>query len=247
MKLLVCVSKTPDTTTKIAFNEDGTAFNTSGVQYIMNPYDEWYALVRALELKEAAGGSVTLINVGPAENDTVIRKGLAIGADDAVRIDMEPQSAYAVARQIAHYVEEQGGYDMIFLGKETIDYNGSEVGSMLAALLNMPFLSYASNMDMEGDTAVVQRDIEGGVETIALKPPFVISAAKGLAEQRIPNMRGIMMAKRKPLQVVAPQEVEDRSVAVHYQLPEDKGSVKLIDPENMDELVRLLHEEAKVI
>ncbi len=247
MKLLVCVSKTPDTTTKIAFNEDGTAFNSSGVQYIMNPYDEWYALVRALELKEAAGGSVTLINVGPAENDTVIRKGLAIGADDAVRIDTEPQSAYAVARQIAHYVEEQGGYDIIFLGKETIDYNGSEVGSMLAELLDMPFLSYASHMEMEGETAVVQRDIEGGVESIAVKPPFVISAAKGLAEQRIPNMRGIMMAKRKPLNVVAPQDIEDPSVAVHYQLPDDKGSVKLVDPENMDELVRLLHEEAKVI
>jgi len=247
MKLLVCVSKTPDTTTKISFTDGGTAFNTSGVQYIMNPYDEWYALVRALELKESGGGSVTLINVGPAENDTVIRKGLAIGADEAVRIDMEPGSAYAVASQIAHYIKEQGGYDIIFLGKETIDYNGSEVGSMLAELLEMPFISYASHMKMEGETAVVHRDIEGGVESIAVKPPFVISAAKGLAEQRIPNMRGIMMAKRKPLNVVTPQELEDPVVSVHYELPEDKGSVKLIDPENMDELVRLLHEEAKVI
>ncbi len=247
MKLLVCVSKTPDTTTKISFNQDGSAFNTSGVQYIMNPYDEWYALVRALELKEAVGGTVTLINVGPAENDTVIRKGLAIGADDAVRIDLDPQSAYAVASQIAHFVQENGGYDIIFLGKETIDYNGSEVGGMLAELLQVPFVSYASKMDMDGNTASIQRDIEGGVEAVSVQAPFVISAAKGLAEQRIPNMRGIMMAKRKPLQVVAPQEMEDLSVVVHYELPEEKGDVKLIDPENMTELVRLLHEEAKVI
>lgn len=247
MKLLVCVSKAPDTTTKIVFNDDGTALNTAGVQYIMNPYDEWYALVRALELKEAAGGTVSLVNVGPADNDTVIRKGLAIGADDAFRIDTAPESAFEVASQIAHFVKEQGGFDIIFLGKETIDYNGSEVGSMLAELLEVPFISNASKMEMDGDVAVVSRDIEGGVEALALKPSFVISAAKGLAEQRIPNMRGIMMAKRKPLQVVAPQAIENPVVAVHYELPEEKGAVKLIDPENMEELVRLLHEEAKVI
>jgi electron transfer flavoprotein beta subunit len=246
MKSLVCVSKTPDTTTKIAFTDDGKAFNTQGVQYIMNPYDEWYALVRALELKEARGGTVTLINVGPAENDTIIRKGLAIGADEAVRVDAEPKSAFFVARQIAHYAREQD-YDLVFLGKETIDYNGSEVGAMVAKMLNVPFLSYASHMEMEGDTAVVSRDIESSTETVEVKPPFVISAAKGLAEQRIPNMRGIMMAKRKPLNVIEPVEAEDPAVAVHYELPPEKGDVKLIDPENMDELVRLLHEEAKVI
>jgi len=246
MKSLVCVSKTPDTTTKIAFTDDGKAFNTQGVQYIMNPYDEWYALVRALELKEAQGGTVTLLNVGPAENDTIIRKGLAIGADEAVRVNAEPRSAYFVARQIAHYAREQS-YDLVFLGKETIDYNGSEVGAMVAEMLEVPFLSYASHMEMEGDTAVVSRDIEGGTETVEVKPPFVISAAKGLAEQRIPNMRGIMMAKRKPLNVIEPVAAEDPAVAVHYELPPEKGDVKLIDPENMDELVRLLHEEAKVI
>ena len=131
MKLLVCISKTPDTTTKISFNDGNTEFNTSGVQYIMNPYDEWYALVRALELKEAVGGTVTIINVGPAANDTIIRKGLAIGADEAVRINAEPGSALFVARQIAAYAKEEG-FDLIFLGKESIDYNGAEVGAMIA-------------------------------------------------------------------------------------------------------------------
>lgn len=247
MKLLVCVSKTPDTTSKIAFNEGNTEFKTDGIQYIMNPYDEWYALVRALEIKETIGsGSVTIINVGPAANDTVIRKGLAIGADEAVRIDADPKSAFYVANQIAAYAKAEG-FDMIFLGKETIDYNGSEVGAMLAELLDLPFISYATKLDMEGNTATIARDIEGGTEVLSVDAPFVISAAKGMAEQRIPNMRGIMMAKRKPLKVVPATEAIDPAVVVSYELPAAKSAVKMIDAENMDELVRLLHEEAKVI
>lgn len=246
MKLLVCVSKTPETTAKIAFTEGNTQFDTSGVQFIMNPYDEWYALVRALELKEAQGGSVTIINVGPAANDTVIRKGLAIGADEAVRIDAEASSALFVAKQIAEHAKQEN-YDLIFLGKETIDYNGSEIGAMVAEYLGLPFVSYASNMEVDGQTATVARDIEGGQEVVEVQTPFVVSAAKGLAEQRIPNMRGIMMAKRKPLKVVPAVEAEDLAVAVSYELPPAKGAVKLVDPENMAELVRLLHEEAKAI
>lgn len=246
MKLLVCVSKTPDTTTKIAFNADQTDIDTSGVQYIMNPYDEWYALVRALKLKEAQGGSVTILNVGPAANDPIIRKGLAIGADEAVRIDIEPGSSLNVAKQIAAYAKDEA-FDMVFFGKETIDYNGSEVSAMTAELLGLPFVSYASSMDVEGQTATIKRDIEGGIETVEVDTPFVLSASKGLAEQRIPNMRGIMMAKRKPLKVVAAVEVADFTKAVHYDMPEAKSAVQLIDPENMDELVRLLSEEAKVI
>lgn len=246
MKLLVCVSKTPDTTTKIAFNGDSTELNTDGVQYIMNPYDEWYALVRALELKEAAGGTVTIINVGSAANDAVIRKGLAIGADEAVRIDKEGSSSLDVAQQIAAYAKENS-FDIVFFGKETIDYNGSEVGAMVAELLDMPFISYASKMEVEGNTATVTRDIEGGVEVIAVDTPFALSAAKGLAEQRIPNMRGIMMAKRKPLNVVAPVETQVVTSVETYDLPPAKSEVKLVDPENMEELVRLLSEEAKVI
>ncbi len=246
MKLLVCISKTPETTAKISFNAENTEFNAAGVQYIMNPYDEWYALVRALELKEAAGGTVTIINVGPAENDTVIRKGLAIGADDAVRINANPQSSMYVAKQIATYAKEQG-YDIVFSGKETIDYNGSEVGAMIAEYLDMPFISFGTHLDVNGNTATVSRDIEGGTEVVEVQTPFVVSASKGMAEQRIPNMRGIMMAKRKPLNVVEPVECPDHSKVVGYQLPEAKSAVKMIDPENMDELIRLLHEEAKVI
>lgn len=246
MNLLVCVSKTPDTTAKIDFKENNTVFEEAGVSFIMNPYDEWYALVRALELKEANGGSVTILNVGPAANDPVIRKGLAIGADKAVRIDGEPTSSLYVARQIAQHAQ-QNAYDIIFFGKETIDYNGSEVGAMVAELLDMPYVSFATQLDMAGSTATVIRDIEGGEEHLQLETPFVISAAKGMAEQRIANMRGIMMAKSKPLQVEAAVAVEEVAKIVHYEKPAPKTGVKLVDADNMEELVRLLHEEAKVI
>lgn len=246
MKILVCISKTPDTTAKIAFKDGNTTFDEAGVQFIMNPYDEWYALVRAVELVEAAGGSVTLINVGPQSNDTIIRKGLAIGADEAIRIDAEPSSAYFVATQIAAYAKDQS-FDLIMLGKETIDYNGSEVGSMLAQLMDYPFISFASEMNVEGNEVTASREIEGGTEVLSAALPLVVSAAKGMAEQRIPNMKGIMGAKRKPLDVIAPVGIQERTRVTGFTLPEAKGAVKMIDPENMEELVRLLHEEAKVI
>ncbi|MFZ4544528.1 MAG: electron transfer flavoprotein subunit beta/FixA family protein [Saprospiraceae bacterium] len=246
MKILVCVSKTPDTTAKISFNGDSTEFQSAGIQYIMNPYDEWYALVRALELKETVGGTVTLINVGTAEDEQIIRKGLAIGGDDAVRIDSAPKSALFVAKQIAAHAQS-GSYDMVMLGKETIDYNGSEVGAMLAEYLDLPYVSYVTKLDFSGNTATILRDIEGGEEELEVEMPFVISAAKGLAEQRIPNMRGIMMAKSKPIVVVPPVSFDDVSVVTKYELPKAKTGVKLVQPDDMDELVRLLHEEAKVI
>jgi len=246
MKLLVCISKTPETTAKIAFTDDNKEFIKEGVQFIMNPYDEWYALVRALELKESQGGTVTVLNVGPSSNDIIIRKGLALGADDAVRIDVDPQSAYSTASQIAHYAKENG-FDIIFFGKETIDYNGSEVGALVAEMMELPFVSYVSNLDFDGGKAIVSRDIEGGIEVSEVSGSFVLSAAKGLAEQRIANMKGIMMSKRKPLKVVPPVEVADPISVKSYSIPEGKSGVKMIDPENMDELVRLLHEEAKVI
>jgi electron transfer flavoprotein beta subunit len=246
MNLLVCIGKTPETTSKISFTDNNTAFSTDGVQYIMNPYDEWYALVRALELKEAAGGTVTVINVGPAANDVIIRKALAIGADEAVRIDAEPDSALFVAKQIAKYAQDKS-YDLILTGKETIDYSGALVGPMIAELLSMPFMSHASHMDIADGKATVTCDIEGGVEVISSSLPIVVSASKGLAEQRIPNMKGIMMAKRKPLNVEAAQAIDDRVKIKSYKLPAEKSGVKLVDAENMDELVRLLHEEAKVL
>jgi electron transfer flavoprotein beta subunit len=246
MKILVCVSKTPDTTAKISFNAESTEFNGAGVQYIMNPYDEWYALVRAIDLAKATNGTVTLINVGTAEDEQIIRKGLALDANDAVRIDMAPKSAMNTAFQIAEYAKANG-FDIIFTGKETIDYNGSEVGSMIAEYLDMPFISYASKLDIAGNTATIERDIEGGIEVLEVDTPFVVSAAKGMAEQRIPNMMGIMKAKSKPLSVVAPKPFNDLSVVTHFDLPKAKSGVKMVAPDNMEELVRLLHEEAKVI
>ena len=246
MKFLVCIAQTPDTTAKVSFDADGKAFNTAGVQFIMNPYDEWYALVRACELREALGGSVVAINVGPATNETTIRKALAIGADEAVRIDAEPSSSAFVARQIAAYAKDQA-FDLIFLGKETIDYNGSEVGAMLAEYLDLPYVSLASKLELDGNAAAVERDIEGGVEVLECSLPLVVAASKGMAVQRIPNMRGIMMARSKPLQVVQPAAFDEPVKAVRFTLPPAKAGVKLVDPEQMDELVRLLHEEAKVI
>lgn len=246
MKILVCISQTPDTTAKISFNADGTQFNSAGVQFIMNPYDEWYALVRACELRETLGGAVVALNVGPAANETTIRKALAIGADEAVRIDADPPSAAFVARQIAGYAKAEN-FDLIFFGKETIDYNGSEVGAMVAEHLDLPYISYASKLDLNGNVATVERDIEGGVEVLEANLPLALSAAKGMAEQRIPNMRGIMMARSKPLKVLPPAPFDDPVKTVKFTLPPAKAGVKLVDPENMDELVRLLHEEAKVI
>lgn len=246
MNILVCVSKTPDTTAKVDFTSDSKTYNEEGKQFIMNPYDEWYALVRALELKESGGGEVIIINVGPSSNDPTLRKGLAIGADKAVRVDAEDRDAFFVATQIAAYAAENN-FDLILCGKETIDYNGSLVGSMLAEMLGLPFISFASKMEYADGVATLNRDIEGGVEVVKVKAPFVLSASKGLAEQRIPNMRGIMMAKRKPLEVISAVEIEGGAKIEKFELPASKGAVKMVDPNNMDELVRLLNEEAKII
>ncbi|MFZ1750721.1 MAG: electron transfer flavoprotein subunit beta/FixA family protein [Saprospiraceae bacterium] len=246
MNILVCISKTPDTTARISFKNGDTEYNSDGISYIMNPYDEWYALVRALEITEKEGGNVTVINVGPAANDIIIRKALAIGAHDAIRVDTQSESAYVVASNIAE-VAKSKNFDMIFTGKETIEYNGSEVGAMISELLDLPYISYATKLEVENGINTITRDIEGGVEVCEISGSFVLSAAKGLAEQRIPNMRGIMMAKSKPLVVVSPVDIKDRVATQKFILPQPKSGVKLIDPENMDELVRLLHEEAKVI
>lgn len=246
MKILVCISKSPDTTSKIAFSEGNTKFDENGVQYIVNPYDEWYALVRALEIKEAGSGQVTIITVGAASDEAVIRKALAIGADEAVRIDADPKDAYFTAMQIANYAKSNG-FDLVLTGKETINYNGSQVGGMIAEAMDLPFVSLATKLDVSGSTLTLEREIVGGVQVVEVSTPAVVSCAKGMAEQRIPNMRGIMAARTKPLQVVAPVAVEELTSFVSYEMPNAKSAVKMIDPENMDELVNLLHNEAKVI
>lgn len=246
MKLLVCISKAPDTTSKIDFVENNTKFNEAGVQYIVNPYDEWYALVRALELKEALGGTVTTITVGGIDDEPVIRKALAIGADESVRINGNAKDAYYTAFQIADYAKK-GGFDIIFTGKETINYNGSQVGGMIAELVGMPYISLASKLEVNGTTATIHKEMTGGVEVVEVNLPIVISAAKGMAEQRIPNMRGIMAARTKPLQVVEPVAVDELVSFVNFDLPKAKSACKYIDPANVAELVHLLHTEAKVI
>lgn len=246
MKILVCISKSPDTTSKIAFANGNTQFDENGVQYIVNPYDEWYALVRGLELKETLGGTVTIVTVGNAADEAIIRKALAIGADEAVRIDADAKDAYFTAAQIAEYAKSQG-FDLILTGKETINYNGSQVAGMIAESLDLPFVSLATKLDVAGTTATMEQEIVGGVQVVEVTLPAVVSCAKGMAEQRIPNMRGIMAARTKPLQVVAPVAVDDLTTYTEYSLPPAKSAVKLIDPNNMDELVALLHNEAKVI
>jgi electron transfer flavoprotein beta subunit len=247
MKILVCISKTPDTTAKIAFGDNNTKFAEAGVQWIINPYDEWYALVRAIELKEAdASSTIHLVTVGGTDAEPIIRKALALGGDEAIRINTEPLESYQVAAQIAE-VAKQGGYDLVLLGKETIDYNGGSVGGMLAEMLDMPYITLATGLQMNGTTATVKREIEGGEETIEASLPLVIASQKGMAEARIPNMRGIMAARTKPLKVVEPAQVEPLTKFAEFGLPPAKAGVKLVQPDQVDELVRLLHEEARVI
>ncbi|MCW3091386.1 MAG: electron transfer flavoprotein subunit beta/FixA family protein [Ferruginibacter sp.] len=247
MKILVCISKTPDTTAKIAFTANNTKFVAEGVQWIINPYDEWYALVRAIELKEAGTATIIhLVTVGLPDCDPVIRKALALGGDEAIRVNAESHDSYYIASQIAE-VAKQGGYDLIFTGKETIDYNGSSIGGMLAELLDIPYVSLAIKFNMEGNDAIVVREIEGGEETDKVPLPLVVSCQKGMAEQRIPNMKGIMGARSKPLKVVEPIDVTPLTSIASFDLPPAKAGVKLVSADQPEELVRLLHEEAKVI
>ena len=246
MKILVCISKTPDTTAKIAFSDNNTKFETAGVQFIINPYDEWYALVRAIELKEADPATIIhLINVGTADNDPIIRKALALGGDEAFRINTDKADSFYIASQIAA-ISKEGAYDLIFTGKETIDYNGSSIGGMVAEILDLPYISHAVKFDLDGGNALVVREIDGGEETDKVAFPIVVSCQKGMAEQRIPNMKGIMGARTKPLKIVEPVVAETYTTIASFDLPPAKAGVKLVSAENPEELVRLLHEEAKV-
>lgn len=244
MKILVCISNVPDTTTKISFTNN-KELNTAGVQFIINPYDE-IALTRALEIKEAQGGTVTVINVGTAATEPNIRKALAIGADDAIRVNAEPTDALFVATQIAE-VAKKNQYDIILTGRESIDYNGAQVGAMIAELLDLPSVSVAVKLDVSGSEATLEREIDGGKEVVSVPLPFVASAQKGMAEPRIPNMRGIMTARTKPLQVVEPVGADKATEHVKFELPPAKSAVKIIPAEQAEQLVDLLHNEAKVI
>lgn len=248
MKILVCISSVPDTTSKINFTADKSAFDKNGIQWVINPLDE-FALTKAIKLQESQGATVTVINVGDATTEPVVRKALAIGANDAIRVNIEPKDSFQTAKEIAN-VAQNGGYDVIICGKESIDYNGGAVPGMIAQLLNQPFINAAVGLDINGNEATAVREIEGGKETISVKLPAVIAGQKGLVNESeliIPNMRGIMSARTKPLQVVEPNTVSTKVSAVSFDSAPSRAAVKLVSADNLDELVRLLHEEAKVI
>lgn len=245
MKILVCITHVPDTTSKIAFTDGNTKFDQTGVQYIIGPYDD-YALARAVELKEQSGGSITVLNVGEAETEPTLRKALAIGADDAIRVNSFPRDSFFVANQIAS-VAKEGNYDLILMGRESIDFNSGVVHGMVGELLGIPSLSPIMTLEIDGNTAKMSREIEGGKEYLEAELPLVLGCQEPIAEWKIPNMRGIMTARTKPLNVVEPADDAVRTKLSTYELPPEKGAVKMIDADNVAELVDLLKNEAKVL
>lgn len=248
MKILVCISHVPDTTSKINFTEGDTKFDTNGVQYVINPNDE-FGLTRAMWFKEKQSASVDVVNVGGAETEPTLRKALAIGADKAIRVNTEATDGFSVAKELAAVVKS-GGYDLVIAGRESIDYNGGMVPGMLAGLVDANFVNNCISLDIDGTTAKAVREIDGGKETLSTSLPLVIGGQKGLVEEsdlRIPNMRGIMMARKKPLTVVDATANSSETKAVRFEKPAPKGAVKLVDADNVDELISLLHNEAKVI
>ncbi len=248
MKILVCISHVPDTTSKINFSDDNTKFDTNGVQFVINPNDE-FGLTRAMWFKEKQGAHVTVVNVGGAETEPTMRKALAIGADAAIRVNTTPTDGFSVAEQLAHVIKD-GGYDLVIAGRESIDYNGGMVPGMIAGLTNANFVNNCIGLEVDGTSAKAVREIDGGKETVSTSLPLVIGGQKGLVEEsdlRIPNMRGIMMARKKPLKVVEPIDTDAKTTSVSFEKPAPKGAVTLVSPDNLDELISLLHNEAKVI
>jgi electron transfer flavoprotein beta subunit len=248
MKILVCISHVPDTTSKINFVNGDSEFDTNGVQYVINPNDE-FGLTRAVWFQEQQGAKVTVVNVGGADTEPTLRKALAIGADDAIRVNATPTDGFYVAKQLAEVVKN-GGYDLVICGKESLDYNGGMVPGMLAGLLGYNFVNSCTELNIEGNSAKVSREIDGGKEVISASLPLVVGGQKGLVEEkdlRIPNMRGIMTARTKVLNVVEPIGAENATKAVKFEKPAPKSAVKLVAADNLDELINLLHNEAKVI
>jgi electron transfer flavoprotein beta subunit len=248
MKILVCISHVPDTTSKINFTNNDTEFDKNGVQFVINPYDE-FCLTRAMWFKEKQGASVTVVNVGGAETETTLRKALAIGADDAIRVNINPTDGFLVAKELADVVKN-GGYDLVLAGKESADYNGQMVPGMLASLVDFNFVNGCVELEVDGAKVSAKREIDGGAEIVSTVLPLVIGGQKGLVEEkdlRIPNMRGIMMARKKPLQVLEAAGNDAATAIASFEKPAAKGAVKLVNADNLDELIDLLHNEAKVI
>ena len=248
MNIVVCISSVPDTTSKINFTENNTKFDSSGIQFVINPNDE-FGLTKAMVLKEENGGTVKVITVGDATTEPIIRKTLAIGADSAVRINKTATDSYTTALEIANYLKENPT-DLIIAGKESLDYNGGAVPAMIADMLDLPFVNACNGLEIVGNEAKTSREIDGGKENLSANLPLVIGGQKGLVEEsalRIPNMRGIMQARSKPLEVIEASTAESLTTSVSFEKPAEKGACKLVDADNVAELVRLLHNEAKVI
>ncbi len=250
MKILFLMSSVPDTTSKINFTDNDTKFDESGIQFVINPHDE-FGLTKAVQIKEKNGAEITVLNVGTAKTEPVIRKVLAIGADKAVRIDAEPLDSYFTAVQIADYIKKHNDFDLIIAGKESLDYNGAMVHGLVAGMTGLKFVNAVMGLELKDDKTVeVAREIDGGKEYIETTLPLIIGGQKGLVKEeelRIPNMRGIMMARKKPLEVLPPVDAPVRTKIDKYEKPAPKGAIKLVDKDNLDELIDLLHNEAKVI
>lgn len=248
MKILVCISNVPDTTTKIKFTGDNE-LDTTGIQWVINPWDE-LSLTRALELKDSNPGlieSVTVAHVGPASSEPTIRKALAIGADSAIRVNAEPLDAFFVAAQLEKVITDEN-FDIVLCGIESSDFNGSTLGGMLAELLGYPSVSAVSGINIENEDIVIKREIDGGSELVSVPVPFVAIVQKGIAiEPRIAAMRGIMMARKKPIKVVEPADVNALTEVSSYEMPPEKEACKFIDPDNPEELIDILQNKEKLI
>ena len=248
MKILVCISCVPDTTSKINFTNNDTDFDTNGVQFVINPNDE-FGLTRAMWFKEKNNASIDVINVGEQSNETVLRKALAIGADRAIRIDSKAIDSYQVAKNISNFIKEKS-YDLIIAGRESIDYNGSMVPGMISEILNINFITNCVSLEINGSNATAKREMEGGIETLTCELPLIIGGQKGLVEEsdlKIPNMRGIMQARQKPLEIVPAVESQAKSAIQNFEKPTLKAAVKLIPADDIDQLIDLLQNEAKVL
>ncbi|MBP6073056.1 MAG: electron transfer flavoprotein subunit beta/FixA family protein [Flavobacterium sp.] len=248
MKILVCISHVPDTTSKINFVNNDSEFDTNGVQYVINPNDE-FGLTRAIWFQEQQGATVTVVNVGLADTESTLRKALAIGANEAIRIHASPVDGFFVANQLAEVVKS-GQYDVVICGKESLDYNGGMVPGMLSALVNYNFVNSCTDLTIEGSQVKAAREIDGGKELVSTSLPIIIGGQKGIVEEkdlRIPNMRGIMTARTKVLTVLEPVASNAETQVVKFEKPAPKSAVKMISADNLDELVALLHNEAKVI
>ncbi|MGY8987708.1 MAG: electron transfer flavoprotein subunit beta/FixA family protein [Flavobacteriales bacterium] len=248
MNILVCISSVPDTTSKINFTDNNTKFDSNGIQFVINPYDE-FGLTKAMMLKESTGGKVTVITVGEASVEPVMRKALAIGADDAVRVNINASDSFSAAMEIANYIK-QNNFDLIIAGRESIDYNGGAVPAMIAEMLGLPFINACIGLEIDGRNAKLVREIDGGKEMISASLPMIIGGQKGLvleSDLRIPNMRGIMQSRTKPLLVVESTSSYPHACSVSFAKPEEKEGCKLVDAGNVSELVDLLHNEVKVI